>query len=117
MYVAYSDYSADVAQDMTAQMYNGSSWSVLGAKGLTGDKTNYITIGALSPADVVTTFGVNNKKSDDYKKLMVSGYNGNWSSPSLMAGRPADAPAWFNIIKRYGDALYLGTFDMVTSGG
>lgn len=117
MYVAYSDYSAEVAQDMTAQMYNGSSWSVLGAKGLTGDKINYITIGALSPADVVTTFGVNNKKSDDYKKLMVSGYNGSWASPSLMAGRPADAPAWFNLIKRYGDALYLGTFDMVTSGG
>ena len=46
-----------------------------------------------------------------------NGYNCSWASPSLMAGRPADAPAWFNLIKRYGDALYLGTFDMVTSGG
>src|SRR5690606_18135489 len=50
LYVTYPDYTVTPSQAGTVQQFNGSAWSFLGSKGLTGVKVTYGVIG-LNPAN------------------------------------------------------------------
>lgn len=113
LYVTYPDYTVTPAQSATVQQFNGSAWSFLGSKGLTGVKVTYGVVG-LNPATQQPVL-VNTMDAAGTlvrRALGVSLYNGtSWSANNTITGRDAAAFGSLQVAKNVGDALYLGVFN------
>jgi hypothetical protein len=113
-YASYVDYAATIAQAASIKKYNGSTWDILGTKGITAAKVTYNTLAFTGDNSTLCSFTMLDAAGGGLLKreLDISYFNnGSWSTSNKMPGRSSSLYAYFLPAKRVGTATYVGVFN------
>ncbi|MBL1409806.1 NHL repeat-containing protein [Sphingobacterium faecale] len=115
-YIVYQDYTAEKAQTPTIQRYNGTSWSLVGKKGIFNSTLSNLSIG-INPANnqpiLFTSLNVvAGGEALSKRALSVSLFSGStWSIHNEVTNRPTGQATGSTSSKTVGETLYLIAFN------
>lgn len=112
-YASFVDYTATVAQAATVKKFNsGTSWDLVGNKGLTTTRVTYNTLTFNTDAKLMLVTMMDAAGVLARREAGVSIFENNaWTTNGKITGRPSNLVSWYLTAKTKNGITYLGVIN------
>lgn len=115
-YISYLDYTAPISQMNTVKYFDGTSWKLVGNKGVTTNKASFNTL-SFDANHGLMLFSTFDATSGPLlrRELCISTFDGtNWKTNQTMPGRSSDQVAYLEVSKFKNGSVYLGILNAIS---